>query len=372
MKQIALIAAFALALGVSSAEVISRVADLRVDQFSPFDRRTYEARYLVNSQLYVPGGPIFIYITGAYEVSDEFLTGGAVFEIAQDVGGLMFALEHRYLGTSTPTEDTSIENLQWLTIHQAAADIAQFVAFVRANYDGAQNSRVILWGRTYGGALAVWARLKYPNAVDGVWASSAPIKADISDTQNMRNAFYTINSIGGSECGNVIRGAFNMIENAIRSRDTSYVSQRLRLCSPIDIDSEEDVTRLFHGIAGGISGFVSRAQYPDINEKCIIMSGNPASSAENNLDAFARWFVDDFNKNIECLNYTNAAVLAEYQDTAWHSPSTITGNRQRLWIQCTQLGQFPIANKGEGHPFGSRFDDAFYRHWCAQTFNTTL
>lgn len=375
MKLFALSVIFTLALGSANSEVISRVAELRVDHFNPLDRRTYDARYFVNSQLYLPGGPIFIYVSGGFEVYDQFLNGGAVFEIAQDVRGLVFALEHRYYGTSRPTEDTSVENLRWLTIHQAAADIAQFVAFVRANYNGAQNSRVILWGRGYGGALAVWARQKYPNAVDGVWASSSPINAIIDHAQFMRNTYYTINSIGGPECGNVIRGAFRMMEDAIRLRDTSYIEQRLRLCSPIDIDIDEDVTRLFFGIANEIgNSFVANSRYPDIDEKCTIMRGldSPDDPAENDLDAFARWFIDEFNRNLECLNFNNTAVLTQYQQTAWNTISTIAGRRQNFWLQCTQLGQFSIANEGEGHPFGWRFDAAFFRQWCAQAFDADL
>jgi thymus-specific serine protease len=374
MKAALVLAVLAL-VGLSAAQIITRSVDLRIDHFNPIDRRSFDARYFHNPQHFLPGGPIFIYVSGGFEVYDEFLSRGAVFEIAEDTRGHLFSLEHRFYGQSLPTEDTSVENLRFLTIHQAIADLAQFINFIRNNYYGASTSRVILWGRGYGGALAVWARQKYPNVVDGVWASSAPINAVLEFNQFMPNAFHTIEQIGGPECGEVMNGAFRIIEDAVRRRNTTFVEQRLRLCSPIDLDIEEDIARLYYGIAADIGySFVSNSRYPDIDEKCRIMSGadTPENLPENDLDAFARWFVDDYNRNLECLEYNNTAVLARYQQTAWNTVSTIAGRRQNFWLQCTQLGQFAVANEGERHPFGWRFDIEFFRRWCADAFDQEL
>lgn len=374
MKALTLIALFSL-VGLSVAQLETRLINLRVDHFNPLDRRTFDARYFVNNQHWFAGGPLFIYVSSGFEVFNEFLVRGAVFEIAEETNGHLMALEPRFYGESRPTSDTSVENLRFLTIHQMIADIAQFITFVRANYYGASNSRVILWGRGVGGAMAVWARQKYPNLIDGVWASSAPVNAVMEFPQFMANSFYTINSIGGPECGNILRGAFRMIEDAVRLRDTSYVEERLRLCTPIDIDIQEDVARLYYGIASEIGyNFVSNARYPDIDAKCILMRGlnTPGDLPENDLDAFARWFADQFNMNLDCLQYNNTVYLAKYQETAWGTVSTIAGRRQNFWLQCTQLGQFAIANEGENHPFGWRFDAAFFRQWCAQAFDMEL
>lgn len=376
MKAVLSFALLAILAGLSAAQIQTRFIDLRLDHFNPLDRRSFDGRYFVNSEHFLAGGPIFVYVSGGFETYDEYLARGAVFEIAEDTRGHLFALEPRFYGESRPTEDTSVENLRFLTIHQQLADLAQFISFIRANYFGAENSRVILWGRGYGGSLAVWARQKYPNLVDGVWASSAPINAVEHFPQLHSNAFYTLNSIGGPECGSIVEGAFRIIEEAIRTRDTAYVEERLRLCSPIDIDIAEDVARLFYGIAAETAlQFVSNSQYPDIDEKCIMMralNSGPENQPENDLDAFARWFVDEFNGNLECLNYNNTAVTGMYQQTAWNTVSTIAGRRQNFWLQCTQLGQFGVANEGAGHAFGWRFDAEFFRLWCSQAFDPEM
>lgn len=102
-----------------------------MDHFNALDERTFDLRYIHNSEFWVPGGPIFIYIGGGFEIYDEYLTSGHVFDINRELNGHLFALEHRYYGVSRPVEDTSVENLQFLNVHQAVADIAQFAHFIK-------------------------------------------------------------------------------------------------------------------------------------------------------------------------------------------------------------------------------------------------
>lgn len=193
--------------------------------------------------------------------------------------------------------------------------------------------------------------------------------------QLLSNTFTTINNIGGPECGNILNGAFRIIEDGIRLRNTSRIENRLQLCSPVDLDIEEDVARLYYGIAAEVAySFVANARYPDIDDKCTIMRGfnTPQDLPEDDFEAFARWYIDDFNRNLECLNFNNTAVVAQYQNIQWDTVSTIAGRRQSFWLQCTQTGQFPIANEGENHPFGWRFTADFFRQWCAQAFDEEM
>lgn len=127
----------------------------------------FYAFFVLNCQLFcttrIPGGVIFIYVSGGFEAYDTFLTSGMMFELAEETNSHLFTLEQRFFGDSRPRQDLSVESLRFLTIQQSVADIARFVTFIRENYYGARNSRVILWGRGYGGNLAVFARQKYPH-----------------------------------------------------------------------------------------------------------------------------------------------------------------------------------------------------------------
>lgn len=157
----------------------------------------------------------------------------------------------------------------------------------------------------------------------------------------MPNTFYTLNSIGGARCGDVLRGAFRMIEDAIRLRNTTYVEQRLRLCGPIDVNDDNDLARLFYGISSEIGlSYVSNARYSEIIDTCETMSEpDPEDLPADDLDAFARWFVDDYNRNLQCLEYRNEQTLARYRQIEWDTVSTIAGRRQHFWLQCTHFGQ---------------------------------
>ena len=353
----------------ANAEVSTRWLNLRLDHFNPLETRTFDMRYFANSDHYLAGGPLFIYIGGGLEVYDEFLTRGAVFDIAKETNGYVFALEHRYFGESRPTPNTTVENLAFLNIHQTIADIAQFISFAKSNYYQTETSRVVLFGRGYGGSLATWARQKYPNLIDGVWASSAPLDAVMEIPVVLENAAYTIGSISGPECLGILTAAFRQLDDAVRLRNTTWVEERFRLCSPIDIDIEEDVSRFFYGIASDVAiNFISNAIYPEVDEKCFILR---EEGALNDIDAFAKWYVDDYNKNQECLNFNNTAITAKYLEVEWDTISTVAGRRQNFWLQCTQLGQFVTSNS-QNQPFGWRFQLNFFQRMCAEVFDSEM
>lgn len=358
----------------ANAQVVLRWFNVRLAHYNSLSQTLFDLRYFANNEHYVPGGPIYIYIGGGV-LSDEFITGGAMYDIARETGGYLFALEHRYFGESRPTNDTSVGNLGFLSVIQAVTDINEFIQFIRANYHEARNSRAILWGMGYGGSLAVWARHKFQHNVNGVWASSAYLNAVSEHQDIMRNAAETMRYIGGFECYDILEDAFRMIDDAIRLRNTTFLENRFRLCQPIDLDVEEEVSRLFYGFASGIADdFLASASFLDVYNKCVIMRGlnTPDDPPENALEAFARWYADDFQADQECLNYSNDEYVETYRSVEWDSEKTVSGSRQSLWLQCAQYGQFASSGFGDGHPFGWRFDLEFFHRWCAGVFESQL
>merc|ERR1719326_1656513 len=61
-------------------------------------------------------------------------------------------------------------------MEQALADYAGLIYDLKRSWRSEQ-SAVIAFGGSYGGMLASWLRMKYPSAVDGSIAGSAPILA---------------------------------------------------------------------------------------------------------------------------------------------------------------------------------------------------
>lgn len=75
-------------------------------------------------------------------------------------------------------------NLQYLDSRQAAFDLAHLIRKLKSTVYGLGNSKVIVFGGSVAGRLAVLLKNMFPGYVDGVWASSAPLIAKTSFTGN--------------------------------------------------------------------------------------------------------------------------------------------------------------------------------------------
>jgi hypothetical protein len=60
-------------------------------------------KYFVNSEHYVSGGPIFIFVGGEWAITKGWLRGGLMYDMAEELHGYMVYTEHRFYGTSHPT-----------------------------------------------------------------------------------------------------------------------------------------------------------------------------------------------------------------------------------------------------------------------------
>ena len=57
--------------------------------------------------------------------------------------------------------------MNYLTSEQALADYAVLIRHIKSVIPGTRDSKVIAFGGSYGGMLAAWFRMKYPNVVQG-------------------------------------------------------------------------------------------------------------------------------------------------------------------------------------------------------------
>ncbi|KAJ8975716.1 hypothetical protein NQ317_009255 [Molorchus minor] len=87
--------------------------------------------------------------------------------------------------------DLSIEKMRYLTSAQALADMAYFISLMNEEYNLSPDVKWIVFGGSYAGTLAAWARLKYPHLIHG--AVSA--KDDAENTLNLANFFGAITDI---------------------------------------------------------------------------------------------------------------------------------------------------------------------------------
>ena len=126
----------------------------RLDHFNPQDNRRWEMRYFENDEHLQEGGPIFIYVGGEWTISAGSISFGThIYDLARELNGTLFYTEHRFYGNSHPRNNTSTENLRFLSVDQALADLAYFIAHIKSSSPSLANSGVVMVGGSYSGIL---------------------------------------------------------------------------------------------------------------------------------------------------------------------------------------------------------------------------
>ncbi|OIW27854.1 hypothetical protein CONLIGDRAFT_682867 [Coniochaeta ligniaria NRRL 30616] len=211
---------------------------LPIDHFTPSDTRTFNNRYFVNDTYYKPGGPVIFFDFGESGVDDwtaaVFMAGwngslSAPLELAKARGGVVVGWEHRYYGYSRPFPVAEADEYddegysyssssgsagiplggaaeyEYLTVAQALEDVAYFAARFNQTVLGGRNTVLAgenatqhlgpwdtpwIWvGGSYPGMRGTWMRLRNPDVIYAVWASSAPVQT-VPDGSAYPNSIY--------------------------------------------------------------------------------------------------------------------------------------------------------------------------------------
>ena len=94
---------------------------------------TFRQKFLVHDAhwRHNRSGPLLLYFGNEGAIEDFWNASGALFELAPPLNALVVALEHRYYGASQPFGAKSLDSahtLRYLSVEQALADMAEFLA----------------------------------------------------------------------------------------------------------------------------------------------------------------------------------------------------------------------------------------------------
>lgn len=194
----------------------------RLDHFNGSSDDTFLMRYLVNDQFYnATSGPILFYAGNEGDVWNFYNNSGFLTEtLAKEMGAKIVFAEHRYYGTSMPYGDakvafSDVEHRRFLSIEQVMWDYINLLSFIK-DEDDMQDRAVIAFGGSYGGMLAAWMRMKYPQHIQGAIASSAPIlwfEGATDPSAYTEVASASIKKAGGQTCYDSIKRGFYDLEN---------------------------------------------------------------------------------------------------------------------------------------------------------------
>jgi hypothetical protein len=148
-------------------------------KYAPHSDGFFNLRYWADVSHYQKGGPVIILHSGEFPSEGRlpFLDHGIASILIKATGGVGIVLEHRYYGTSWPTQNATTESYRFLTTDQALADTAYFSrhlqipGFEHVNLTATEAPH-ILYGGSYAGGFVAFARKVYPDVFWGAISSS--------------------------------------------------------------------------------------------------------------------------------------------------------------------------------------------------------
>ena len=341
--------------------------------------RTFAQKVLTFDDYWrAPDGPLLVYFGNEGEVGDFYNNSGALFEIAERVGGRVVFLEHRYYGESLVFGDRSYDSdkLYLLTIEQALADMSHFLSSKRS-FLGCSNETgacpVVLFGGSYGGMLAAWFMLKYPQHAVGALAASAPVDlypGEDKATKFFDAGMFVYGKFGSAGCEAWIRAALKRVA-ALGAREggRALLTRELNTCAPLKDQLGGDKTLLY--VNGALStmamvdypfatSFVTPMPASPVNFGCNATRALTPDSTDLELVRGLKSMVDiftNFTGQIACHN-VSAEMLAT--PTRRRAPipgpalaslgGASLGDISRPWNYqaCTELILEPLTSNGDG------------------------
>ncbi|XP_071847604.1 lysosomal Pro-X carboxypeptidase-like isoform X2 [Apostichopus japonicus] len=197
--------------GAAQCHATEKVVDMKLDHFDFTNDETFKLRYFIsNKYSSVSNPPIFFYTGNEGDI-------------------VLFC------------NNSDLMHLKYLSSEQALADYAYLIGAIKEEPSLA-HSPVIAFGGSYGGMLAAWMRMKYPNVIAGSIACSAPIWNFPKEMEC--NAPYQIVTkdfeMSSKNCSSVIRASWGALDTMGRTeKGRQDITTGLRLCKPLH--SEADV-----------------------------------------------------------------------------------------------------------------------------------
>ncbi|XGW14131.1 hypothetical protein V3C99_000437 [Haemonchus contortus] len=347
----------------------------KLDHFQ--ENKEWPQRYFYNNRYYRKGGNVAFLMLGGTGVLDmEWVTDEKLpfVQFAKERGALMFALEHRFYGKSRPTEDLSVKNLQYLNSRQAIEDIATFIQTMNNKFK-LNNPKWIVFGGSYAGSLALWARQKYPKMIAGAVGSSPLMepRLDFWEASQLADEVYRKSD---SKCAENIKIGFMQMMDMLGNEAGRSQLSGLFKTEPSSLTPDLRNIQLFTSIQ--LNNFLSAVQYRggpymqngthsfNVESLCEMMNNDKfdqirALERINSIRVIQSKYLSDMQENtpVDFDALMKYLVKKDFDEEGWASV-----DRATLWQRCTEFGSFPTTDGDINNIFGSLVSIDFYVDLC--------
>lgn len=253
-----------------------------------------------------------------------------MWENGESFGALIVFAEHRFFGKSLPCKGGFEECGDFLGTQQAMADFAVLIDFLKQQYKNA--GAVVSFGGSYGGMLAAWMRMRYPNLVQGAIASSAPIGC-ISANYSGPSYWQVVTQTAKWEDRNCPTRVSDAFDSLFRLGNSSQGLVKLtdifRLCKPLASGDMEDLAYFIEGAWDALamgdypfpSSYISGTSVPapafPMKIACSLMRAESKSDADRLIDLYNAMGVMQNISNSAGSCYDISQVNPSVSDPTW-------------------------------------------------------
>ncbi|XP_073838546.1 putative serine protease K12H4.7 [Musca autumnalis] len=332
----------------------------KLDHFDENEDRTWQMRYMVNDEYFEEGGPMIMYLGGEWAISPGSISSGIITDMAKEHKGILFYTEHRYYGESKPTDNLLPENLKYLHVKQALADLAHFIRYKRETVPALANSKVIMAGGSYSATMVVWFKKLYPELLNGGWASSAPILAKVNFYEYKEVVGKALKELGSEQCYTRVQNGIAELEAMFAGKRSAEAKAMLKLCNSFDHNNDLDLWSLFGTISNIFSSIVQYQSEGEVPYYCDYIM-----SFDDDLTAISTFFLWAMGFPAGCVDATYKSTLAYYLD------STYIYGASRPWYYqtCNEYGWYQTSASAN-QPFGTKFPVTLYTTLCGDIFGS--
>jgi pimeloyl-ACP methyl ester carboxylesterase len=315
-----------------------------IDHFNNSTESTFKQRYFVDDS-YFKGGdsPVFFEIGGEGTLGGP--PGGFIADLAKEHGALLVALEHRFYGESIPNGNSKTENLKYLTVEQALADLNAFTNYYTKQKN--LHGKWFVFGGSYPGALSSWYRNQYPDASVGSLSSSGVVNP-IVDYYQFDEA---VSAAIGNECGSRLKKISKAFEKSIENDFPAALKQ---------MHCEEDMAEVDYLYMLADSWSMAD-QYGKKSALCSAIMAAPEDADIHTLtQTFADFSLSYWGEGFCSAGFYNTKALAD--PARWD-----TNSRSWRWQTCYQVAWFNTA-PAQGSIRSQRVNLDYHLKQCEHIF----
>ncbi|KAK4231649.1 hypothetical protein QBC38DRAFT_200927 [Podospora fimiseda] len=339
--------------------------DQLIDHSNP-SLGTFKQRVWWSSEFWKgPGSPIFVMNPGEQSATGfnrtYFTSNRLTGRMAKEMGGAVVIMEHRYWGESSPFENLTVQNLQYLTLNHSLKDVPYLAKNIKLPFDESGGSAPdkapwVFTGGSYPGAMAGWLAALEPGTFWAYYGSSAVVQA-IGDFWQY---FVPVQEVTPKNCSADVEAVVNHVDFTLTfglPKAKKELKEKFGLGDLTDLDFASalesgpwswQLTQLYSTTTLGYSPYYVFCDYV---ENVWPNSTNPVPGAKGvglkkALDGYAKYMKEEVipdtcansgypewqgRNNTLCFQNENATNIA-YKDL---SPSNWL-NRQWWWMVCNE------------------------------------